>query len=57
MPNPTDTVKTIMGQALSDEIAAGAPDPDWCDAREIDRCIEAQIIALKHAGYSIVKAA
>ncbi|MRW84572.1 hypothetical protein GJ698_10795 [Pseudoduganella sp. FT26W] len=38
---PHDDLRDLIGQAISDEIAAGAEQPDWCDSREIDRLADA----------------
>jgi hypothetical protein len=33
--------REALGQILSDAIRDGAPNPDYCDAREIDRLVDA----------------
>ncbi|MRW88804.1 hypothetical protein GJ699_02260 [Duganella sp. FT80W] len=42
-----DNLRDLIGQAISDEIAAGAEQPDWCDSREIDRLADAVLAALR----------
>jgi hypothetical protein len=44
-----DNLRDLIGQAISDEIAAGAEQPDWCDSREIDRLAGAVIAVLPAA--------
>lgn len=41
-----DNLRDLIGQAISDEIAAGAAQPDWCDSREIDRLADAVLAVL-----------
>ncbi|MYN42459.1 hypothetical protein GTP55_24260 [Duganella sp. FT109W] len=41
-----DSLRDLIGQAISDEIAAGAEQPDWCDSREIDRLADAVLTVL-----------
>jgi hypothetical protein len=41
-----DSLRDLIGQAISDEIAAGAEQPDWCDSREIDRLADAVMAVL-----------
>lgn len=41
-----DNLRDLIGQAISDEIAAGAEQPDWCDSREIDRLADAVMAVL-----------
>lgn len=41
-----DSLRDLIGQAISDEIAAGAEQPDWCDSREIDRLADAVLAVL-----------
>jgi hypothetical protein len=40
-----ESLQDLIGQAISDEIAAGAEQPDWCDS-EIDRLADAVMAAL-----------
>jgi hypothetical protein len=44
-----DNLRDLIGQAISDEIAAGATQPDWCDSREIDRLADAVLAVLTAA--------
>lgn len=44
-----DNLRDLIGQAISDEIAAGAEQPDWCDSREIDRLANAVMAVLDEA--------
>lgn len=41
-----DNLRDLIGQAISDEIATGAEQPDWCDSREIDRLADAVLAVL-----------
>ncbi|MYM34871.1 hypothetical protein GTP38_11025 [Duganella sp. FT94W] len=41
-----NNLRDLIGQAISDEIAAGAEQPDWCDSREIDRLADAVLAVL-----------
>jgi hypothetical protein len=41
-----DSLRDLIGQAISDEIAAGAEQPDWYDSREIDRLADAVMAVL-----------
>lgn len=44
--NGNDRLRERVGQALHDAIQSGAPQPDWNDAREIDRLADAAVAAL-----------
>lgn len=44
-----DNLRDRIGQAISDEIANGVPNPDWFDSREIDRIADAVIEVLPAA--------
>lgn len=44
---PAADLRDLIGQAISDEIAAGAEQPDWRDSREIDRLADAVLVALR----------
>lgn len=42
-----EELRDLIGQAINDEIQRGAPQPDWCDSREIDRLAEAALKAIE----------
>lgn len=41
-----EDLRDAVGQAISDEIASGAEQPDWCDSREVDRLANAAMLVL-----------
>lgn len=41
-----EELRDEVGQAINDAIATGAPSPDWCDSREIDRLADAAMLVL-----------
>lgn len=49
LPPIHDNLRDIVGQAISDAIQRGAPEPDWHDSREIDRLADAALKALLQA--------